>query len=117
MTPTEFKSWFEGFTEAFSGQPTKAQWARIKARVGEIDGKSVTERVFVDRWYPYIYKAWPTWTYLNSGACGGGISSLGYAGNAMGGYSATSAIPVSYDSAIAMNAAGRAEALSLSQGA
>jgi hypothetical protein len=52
MTPQEFKSWFDGFTEALPGVPTKAQWARIKERVGEIDGKPVTERVFVDRYYP-----------------------------------------------------------------
>ena len=38
MTPQEFKAWFEGFTEAFTGCPTKAQWTRIKARVAEIDG-------------------------------------------------------------------------------
>lgn len=44
MTPSEFKAWFDGFTEAFTGCPTKAQWARIKDRVAEIDGKPITER-------------------------------------------------------------------------
>ena len=58
MTPSEFKSWFEGFTEAMAGTPTKDQWKRIKARVSEIDGKSITERVFIDRYwhhYPYYF--------------------------------------------------------------
>lgn len=52
MTPQEFKAWFDGFTEAFTTCPTKAQWTRIKARVAEIDGKPVTERVYVDRYWP-----------------------------------------------------------------
>jgi hypothetical protein len=61
MTPQEFKAWFDGFTEAFTGCPTKAQWARIKERVAEIDGRPVTERVYVDRYWPsYIpYNSYP----------------------------------------------------------
>jgi hypothetical protein len=59
MTPREFKAWFEGFTEAFSGVPTKAQWARIKERVSEIDGQPITERVFIDRWWPHYSSTWP----------------------------------------------------------
>ncbi len=58
MTPKEFKAWFEGFTEAFSGMPTKAQWLRIKERVAEIDGQPITERVFVDRYWP----SWPIYS-------------------------------------------------------
>lgn len=52
MTPKEFKAWFDGFTEALTGCPNKAQWTRIKERVAEIDGAPVTERVFVDRYWP-----------------------------------------------------------------
>ena len=56
MTPGEFKSWFDGFTEGFDGTPSKKQWERLKQRVAEIDNKPVTERVFVDRyWHPYYY--------------------------------------------------------------
>jgi len=70
MTPSEFKAWFDGFTEAFTGCPTKAQWTRIKARVAEIDGKPITHTVYVDR---YVR---PYWTYLGGGVCTtGGISS------------------------------------------
>lgn len=65
MTPKEFKSWFEGFTEAFSGMPTYAQWVRIKERVAEIDGKETTERVFIDRYWPsYPYP--PSWIYTTA---------------------------------------------------
>jgi hypothetical protein len=59
MTPSEFKSWFEGFTEAMDRLPTKGQWARIKERVAEIDGKPVTERIFVDRYYPHWITYYP----------------------------------------------------------
>jgi len=63
MTPREFKAWFDGFTEAFSGVPTKTQWARIKARVAEIDGSPITERVFVDRYWPTSYPVYPAPIY------------------------------------------------------
>ena len=58
MKQNEFKAWFDGFTEAMGGKvPTKAQWTRIKERVAEIDGHPVTERIFIDRY-------WPTYTYI-----------------------------------------------------
>lgn len=105
MTPSEFKAWFDGFTEAFGTKmPTKAQWTRIKERVGEIDGQPVTEKVFVDRWYPYFYRQWPTWvTYSNATAPT--TSTMDY--------QTASAIALNFDSNVAMNAAGRAEAASL----
>jgi hypothetical protein len=66
MTPNEFKAWFDGFTEAFDNRvPTKAQWMRVKERVAEIDGKSVTERIYLDRYWPtyaprYGHPYWQT---------------------------------------------------------
>jgi hypothetical protein len=53
MTPVEFKAWFDGFTEGLSGTPTKAQWARIKERVAEIDGRTITYPVWVERYWPH----------------------------------------------------------------
>jgi hypothetical protein len=122
MTPAEFKSWFEGFTEAFTGCPTKAQWARIKDRVGEIDGKAVTERVYVDR---YINRYWgpgpayPYWQQLGSSVCyaasSGRATTLANVGsshaqNALGFYQNADN---SFNGLTAMNALGRAEAASL----
>lgn len=81
MTPQEFKAWFDGFTEAFTGLPNKTQWARIKARVAEIDGSSVTERVYIDRYLPtyvptYVppYPIWlgPTYTTCGASTASGG---------------------------------------------
>jgi hypothetical protein len=88
MTPSEFKAWFDGFTEAFTGCPTKAQWTRIKARVSEIDGKPVTERVYVDRYWPssipfngYPYRSWlETSGGMASSQCGNStVAQLQYA--------------------------------------
>lgn len=46
MTLSEFKSWFEGFTESMKIAPNEKQWARIKARVLEIDGTETTKTIF-----------------------------------------------------------------------
>lgn len=59
MTPQEFKAWFDGFTEAVPDAPTNEQWKRIKERVSEIDGRLITERVFIDRWNQYSPHWWP----------------------------------------------------------
>lgn len=54
MNLSEFKAWFEGFTENLEGQPNAKQWARIKKRVGEITADSTPYPVFVERYYrPY----------------------------------------------------------------
>lgn len=55
MTPKEFKAWFEGFTEAMDGQPTPAQWAKVKERVAQIDGATTSYPVYVDRYLPRRY--------------------------------------------------------------
>lgn len=52
MTLSEFKAWFSGFTEDMDGPPNAKQWKRIQARVKEISGVALTERVFVDRYWP-----------------------------------------------------------------
>ena len=52
MTLSEFKAWFEGFTESMAGAPDEKQWERIKSRVKEIDGVAITKTVYVDRYYP-----------------------------------------------------------------
>jgi hypothetical protein len=55
MKIDEFKAWFEGFTESMDKPPTEKQWKRIKARVAEIDGRSISYPVYVDRYVdPYF---------------------------------------------------------------
>ena len=50
MTPSEFKAWFDGFTEAMQGLPNEDQWKKIRKRVSEIDGTPITERIYIDHW-------------------------------------------------------------------
>lgn len=66
MTLQEFKAWFDGFTENMGeAPPTKLQWARIQARVKEIDGTAVTYPVFVERYWPR-HPIYPQWTTFNA---------------------------------------------------
>lgn len=115
MTPANFKSWFEGFTEAMTGQPTKAQWARIKERVAEIDGRPVTERVFIDRYWSHYYPSNPwRWTYLTAGNNAGathGAASIGC--NSVTLATSNSGAQQQYSAANAMYALGKADAQSL----
>jgi hypothetical protein len=119
MTPQEFKAWFEGFTEAFAGVPTKAQWARVKERVGEIDGKPVTERIYLDRYWNYPRPYWdnyPHWTTFNT-TCGS-VGTATSANLAATGTSYKTAISQvghasNFDSGSAMLALGRADAQAL----
>jgi hypothetical protein len=117
MTPNEFKAWFDGFTEAFEGRiPTKAQWTRIKERVAEIDGKPVTERHYIDRYWP-TYRTYPYypaggtyWTTCTTNAVVAGQMSAG-SGALLANMS--EALSTSFNSSQAMNDLGRAEAASL----
>ena len=43
MTLSEFKAWFEGYTEGLDGAPTEKQFKRIKAKVAEITGTPITQ--------------------------------------------------------------------------
>ena len=73
MQVCEFKAWFEGFTEDMTKLPTVKQWARIKARIEEIDGVETTHRYFHDHyWRPYS----PYWmtTNIPCGASGGTLT-------------------------------------------
>ncbi len=56
MTLSEFKAWFEGFSEGIDKAPTEAQFAKIKAKVALIDGSPITYPVFIER-----YRPWPTY--------------------------------------------------------
>lgn len=120
MTPQEFKAWFEGFTEAFNGVPTKAQWARVKDRVGEIDGKPVTERVYIDRYLPQYIPNYPRpyWSLYGANSAGSGLSNLNTAGNNLSAAGAAYSNALNqgantFNSTSAMQALGRADAKAL----
>ncbi len=69
MNLSEFKAWFEGFTEDMDKPPTAKQWKRVKARVEEITSSSSPSPwpVFVERYVRpnphYDPSYWlPKWT-------------------------------------------------------
>lgn len=101
MTLSEFKAWFEGFTEDMDTAPSEKQWDRIKTRVGEITGHAVSYPVFVDRHWPYNGPRW---------GLGQGASSTMV--NGLVGDSAIyrHGLTQEFDSHTAMNALGRADA-------
>ena len=68
MHTSEFKAWFDGFTEAIKDKPTKMQWARIKERLAEVDGNYTPPQVFFDRWYHkfHTYPFWYNWYSTSS---------------------------------------------------
>ena len=72
MTLSEFKAWFEGYTEGLDGAPTEKQFKRIKAKVAEITGTPISQTVFIDR-YRDFYR-----TYWNGGS---GMGSFNVAGS------------------------------------
>lgn len=79
MNLSEFKAWFEGFTENLSGAPTPVQWTRIQAKIAEItDAPATSYPVYVDRWVrPYWREYWQP--YYGSGGIG-----MSYSGGAIG---------------------------------
>jgi hypothetical protein len=119
MQLAEFKAWFEGYTEGLEGAPTKAQFDRIKEKVKEIDGRAVTETVFIDRyvaphrpyWDHYWYGTYSAGSPTYSGAMGIGASAIGTT------FAQSASLEVSghavdrFDSLSAMYALGKAEAL------
>jgi hypothetical protein len=58
MNLSEFKAWFEGFTDGLEAAPSEKQWGRIKEKIKLIKDAPPTERiVFVDHWA----RPWRRW--------------------------------------------------------
>lgn len=58
MHLSEFKAWFEGFTEDMNGPPNKDQWARIRKRVKEITADYTPTPIFIDRYVTPYHRYW-----------------------------------------------------------
>lgn len=67
MTLSEFKAWFEGYTEGLEAAPTKAQFDRIKEKVKEIDGAPIIQTVWLDSYRHYYPSYAPHWWQTTSG--------------------------------------------------
>lgn len=127
MTLSEFKAWFEGYTEGLEAAPTKAQFDRIKEKVKEINGTPITYPVYIDRYVE------PYWRYYQSGTprymgisnfSAAAVSDATPMNDAADKYRASFAsiyapnngdkgesVTAAFDSHAAMYAAGKAEAL------
>jgi hypothetical protein len=65
MHLSEFKAWFEGFTDGIDGIPSPRQWNKIKERVAEITNDYTPATVFVDRYArPYWHHYQPYWNTM-----------------------------------------------------
>jgi hypothetical protein len=120
MTLSEFKAWFEGFTEGMDQAPTAKQWKRIQARVKEISGTPTSYPVFIDRYREYR----PYWSgvvaspalplYPYQVTCNSSAVAVAGAGGQVSNDIVRSAVaPGSFDSHAAMFAVGRADAEAL----
>lgn len=70
MNLSEFKAWFEGFSEGIDDVPSKKQWKRINEKIESITSDPTPWPVFVER---YIYPRRERWNYWPTHyAVGGG---------------------------------------------
>lgn len=109
MTLSEFKAWFEGFSEGINGAPTEAQFDKIKAKVAEINGVALTREVVVERyrdiWSQPLYpRHVPVWY-------GGNYGLAATAGDGNGRFSAVAS--TGFDSHAAMRVIGANESLAV----
>ena len=62
MHLSEFKAWFDGFTEDMEGPPNPKQWKKIRARVAEITNDYTPTPIFIDRYVTPYRRYWhETW--------------------------------------------------------
>ncbi len=57
MTLTEFNAWLEGFEEAIDETPTKAQWKKIRAKMGMVVPDINTSPIYPLTPWPIIQPA------------------------------------------------------------
>lgn len=121
MTLSEFKAWFEGYTESLDGAPTEKQFKRIKAQVAKIDGVSITPIIYRDIYWPrvqpYFERTWSMWATSSglNALSSGSVSSSGDVpnnGTATAAYAAAMMDdePAVFNPSIALFAAGKADA-------
>lgn len=140
MNLSEFKAWFEGFTESMDRPPGEKAWKRIQDRIKSIKSDEPTARHVFHEYYERPWRRWygygPHWgdvvgigasavqMGLNGGQTAlqvGDVASsmaIGSSQNAASGVyphpdSISTVVDERFDAAAAFNKLGRAEALSL----
>lgn len=77
MTLSEFKAWFEGFTENIDGRPSEKQWARICKRMKDIDGSPTPYPVYIERYVEPYWRRWQSIHDVTWSSITGSASSVG----------------------------------------
>ena len=108
MTLSEFKAWFEGFTEGIDGALSAKQFEKIKAKVNEISGTPITYPIYIDRWVNPYRPYWDRYRATLGGTTGGATwtATYSYIDPASKGDNQT----VAFDSHAAMYELGKMEA-------
>jgi hypothetical protein len=134
MNLSEFKAWFEGFTESMDGPPGEKAWKRIQDRIKSIKSDEPTTRHVFHEYYERPWRRWynegPWWSSVvsHSGAAMQDVlmNSVGQSSDAgLNQLAAANAVAAPanfamsvtadepFDAQSAFNKLGRAEALSL----
>jgi hypothetical protein len=125
MNLSEFKAWFEGFTESMEGAPSEKAWERIKGRVKEIKDAPPVERHHFHDYYVRPWKRYWDYDYprahLSTERTATQIFSHSRSSGSIAPVSrGRASMPVAsseapFDSRAEFNRLGRAEALSLTK--
>lgn len=121
MNLSEFKAWFEGFTESMDGPPGEKAWKRIQDRIKSIKSDEATTKHVFHEFYERPWRRWYTEGPWWNGVQYGPVSAVGIAQSSIqansGGIMAQANNLAEYqdlfDAGAAFNKLGRAEALSL----
>ena len=114
MHLSEFKAWFEGFTEGMDYLPNEKQWKRIQAKIADISTDWTPRTVYIDRyvrpWYDRPHYG-PIWSSLCESGHSSRSSGQSYQGNRAGAIQ-TSADSAELTTAYDWQTLGRADYLS-----
>ena len=81
MNMSEFKAWFEGFSEVITVAPNPQQWARIKQRLAQVDGVPTTYPVYLREYGYPVGREWWVYPSLSPTVTCGGSATSGYVQN------------------------------------
>lgn len=73
MNLSEFKAWFEGFTDGIDSNPSEKQWVKIKEKVATITANPTSPTVIREYWrdyWPRIQPNYDRWYYGGAGISG-----------------------------------------------
>lgn len=120
MNLSEFKAWFEGFTESMEGTPSAKAWKRIQDRVKSIKSDEPTPRHVFHEYYERPWRRWydygPHWGSFGAAyqSQGIGVAGIQSALANQPGNNVQCSLSAPFDPQEAFSKLGRAEALSLS---